>query len=109
MTLRIVTWRDPEGKLGSRGATWIAETSVDEQTFSTKSKNGAPNPLARILIKVGIPDQPAGFVSLRYRSLANMAKWTYTESNRVLQRVRWEPRPGGLSGSYQNPPDSEFA
>jgi hypothetical protein len=35
---------------------WVAETMIDGQSFSARSKHGAPNELARQLVAAGIPD-----------------------------------------------------
>jgi len=56
--------------------------------------------LARVLVCGGVPDQPVqirqvglkGYIS--YRSLHELARWTYEESTTMpLRRVRWKPPP----------------
>jgi hypothetical protein len=77
-----------------------AECNVDGWRYSARSRHGAPNELARVLVSAGVADQPVevrqvgikGYIS--YRSLHEMARWIYQESAKVpLRRVRWKPPP----------------
>jgi hypothetical protein len=95
-----------------------AECEVDGRRYSAKSRHGAPNELARLLVSVGIADQPVevshagikGYIT--YRSLHDMARWTFQESAKVpLRRVRWKPPPDFRGDSQtrdaQNRDDSD--
>ena len=83
-----------------RSSIFEAECELDGQRYSARSRHGAPNELARVLVSAGVPDQPvevrhAGVKGcLSWRSLHEMARWTYKESAGVpLRRVRWRPLP----------------
>ena len=90
------------GTRGSRGMAWIAHTLLDDgSTFTARSRSGAPNELARMLVAANIPDQPMQVFdthrdrwTIKYRSFHEAAKWTYAEGAATpLRRVRWTPRP----------------
>lgn len=77
-----------------------AECEVDGQHYSARSRHGAPNELARVLVSAGVADQPVevrqvgikGYIS--YRALHELARWTYQETVAVpLRQVRWRPLP----------------
>ena len=77
-----------------------AECEVDGQRYSARSRHGAANELARLLVSAGVADQPvevrhAGLKGcLSWRSLHELARWTYEETAGVpLRRVRWKPLP----------------
>lgn len=77
-----------------------AECEVEGRRYSARSRHGAPNQLARVLVSAGVPDQPLEVRQtgikrgLSYRSLHELARWTYEESAMVpLRRVRWKPAP----------------
>jgi hypothetical protein len=81
-----------------RASLYEAECEVDGRRYSARSRHGAPNELARVLVAAGAADQPVevrqvgikGCIS--YRSLHELALWTYEESATVpLRRVRWKP------------------
>ena len=83
-----------------RSCFYEAECEVDGRRYAARSRHGAANELARVLVSAGVPDQPVevrhtglkGCVS--YPSLHEMAGWTYEESAGVsLRRVRWKPLP----------------
>jgi hypothetical protein len=83
-----------------RSSIFEAECEVDGRRYSARSRHGAPNELARLLVSAGVADQPvevrhAGIKGcLSWRSLHEMARWTYEESAGVpLRRVRWRPLP----------------
>jgi hypothetical protein len=83
-----------------RSCVYEAECEVDGRCYSTRSRHGAPNELARVLVSAGIPDQSVEVRHtdikgcLCWRSLNEMARWTYAESaTGSLRRVRWKPIP----------------
>jgi ferredoxin len=87
----------------STGSLWEASTEIDRKTYSASSRHGAPQALARVLVAAGIPDQPVEVRSeerpgcIRYRSLYEMTKWTFTEgTSTLLHRVRYQEQPKGV-------------
>jgi hypothetical protein len=84
-----------------------AECEFDGRRYSAKARRGAPNALARVLVSAGVPDQ---LVEVRqtglkgaiwYRSLHELAYWTYEESAVVpLRRVRWKP-PQDIAAAFR--------
>jgi hypothetical protein len=97
------------------GSLWEAVTEIDGQPYSATSRHGAPQALARVLVAAGIADQPVEVRSevcvfdngaeirteqlrgcIRHRSLHAMAKWTYSEGNQPLRRVRFQEQPEGV-------------
>jgi hypothetical protein len=83
-----------------RSSFFEAECEVDGRRYAARSRRGAPNELARVLVSAGVADQPvevrhAGIKGcISYPSLHEMARWTYEESATVpLRRVRWKPLP----------------
>jgi hypothetical protein len=98
------------------GSLWEASTEIDGKTYSTTSRHGAPQALARVLVAAGIADQPIAVRSevcvldtgaeirteqlrgcISYRSLHAMAKWTFTEgAATLLHRVRYQEQPEGV-------------
>jgi hypothetical protein len=81
-----------------RSSFFEAECEVDGRRYAARSRRGAPNELARVLVSAGVADQPvavrhAGIKGcISYRSLHELALWTYEESATVpLRRVRWKP------------------
>ena len=89
---------------------WIAEATIEGQTYTARARHGAPNELARQLVATGFSDRPiviryrdlAG--SMTYRSFHAAATWTYSEGNQPLRRVRYREPPEGLfvgSGARQ--------
>jgi hypothetical protein len=116
MTIRIDTCIVPSSR-GATGSAWHAACAIDERIFEATSRHGAPNALARVLVEAGIPDDDVevhdldrgepgiGIVSLRYRSMHEMAKWTYEESaGRPLRRVRFRERPEDATGVAREAP-----
>jgi hypothetical protein len=111
--IEVSTWPQEETRTPDRACYWVAETTLENgRYFTARSRNGAPNELARLLAAAGIPDQPMqtydqrGVKALYYKSFYGAAKWTYEESAHVpLRRVRWKPRPEGIvfgGGNAQN-------
>jgi len=89
---------------------WIAEATIEGQTYSARARHGAPNELARQLVAAGFADRPmviryqglAG--SITYRSFHAAATLTYSEGNQPLRRVRYREPPEGIflgSGARQ--------
>jgi hypothetical protein len=83
-----------------RSSIFEAECEVDGRHYSARSRHGAPNELARLLVSAGVADQPVevhhvGIKGcLSWRSLHEMALWTFAEGPGVpLRRVRWKPLP----------------
>jgi hypothetical protein len=83
-----------------RSCVYEAECEVDGRRYSARSRHGAANELARVLVSAGVPDQPveirqAGIKGcMTWHSLHELARWTYHESATVtLRRVRWKPPP----------------
>jgi hypothetical protein len=83
-----------------RSCLYDAECEVSGQHYSARSRHGAANELARVLVCGGVPDQPVEIrqVGLKgcitYCSLYELAHWTYEESAAMpLRRVRWKPSP----------------
>jgi hypothetical protein len=81
-----------------RSCVYQAECEVDGRSYSARSRHGAPNELARVLVAAGVSDQPVEVRQvgikgcITYRSLHELACWTYEESATVpLRRVRWKP------------------
>jgi hypothetical protein len=89
-----------------RSSLFEAECEVDGRRYAARSRRGAPNELARVLVSAGVADQPvevrhAGIKGcISYPSLHEMARWTYEESATVpLRRVRWKPLPDFTAAS----------
>jgi hypothetical protein len=84
-----------EGSRSNTGIAWEAVATTAGQTYSARSRHGAPNALARVLVAAGVEDDrvevrylgTAGCMS--YRSLHAMAGWTFAESDAPLRRVRY--------------------
>ena len=91
------------GHYTDRGGLWKAECTVGGQHFEANSRHSAPHELARKLLAAGVPDdemiiETAGLKgTASCRSFYAMAKYTYTEGDRLLQRVKWKPRPEGIT------------
>ena len=98
--IRMLEWPLENTRTPERSCFYAAECEVDGQHYSARSRRGAANELARVLVCGGVPDQPVEIrqVGLKgrisYRSLHELARWTYEESATVsLRRVRWKPPP----------------
>ena len=81
---------------------WIAEATVEGRTYTARSRHGPANQLARQLVAAGFPDWP---MVIRYRGLAGTmayrsfyaaARWTFSEGERPLRRVRYREPPKGV-------------
>ena len=98
--IKMRQWPVEGTRTPGKSSIFEAECEVDGRRYSARSRHGAPNELARLLVSVGIADQPvevshAGIRGcITYRSLHDLARWTYQESAKVpLRRVRWKPLP----------------
>jgi hypothetical protein len=75
--MAVGKYPDPE-----RSCVYEAECEIGGQRYSARSRHGAPNELARVLVSAGVADQPvevrhAGIKGcISYRSLHQMARWT---------------------------------
>jgi hypothetical protein len=96
----MLQWPLQNTRTPERSCFYEAECEVDGQRYSARSRHGAPNKLARLLISAGVPDQSVevrqvgikGCVS--YPSLHELARWTYQETaGEPLRRVRWKLPP----------------
>lgn len=97
--LIVRQWPAEATRKPDRPCYWVAETVINGRTYAVRSRYGAVNKLARLLVAVGIPDAPLAVTqpSLKgeiiYRSFYEAAKWTYAESaTRGPRRVRWVNR-----------------
>ena len=111
MPIAVTTWPDEATRTPSSPCVWIAEATIEGQTYTARARHGAPNELARQLVAAGFADRPMGIRyqglagSMTYRSLHAAATWTYGERDQPLRRVRYKERPEGLflgSGARQN-------
>jgi hypothetical protein len=91
-------WPLERTRTPEKSCVFEAECEIDGRRYSARSRHGAPNELARLLVSVGIADQPvevshAGIRGcITYRSLHDLGRWAYQESAAVpLRRVRWKP------------------
>jgi hypothetical protein len=96
--IKMRQWPLEGTRTPEKSCVFEAECEVDCRRYSARSRHGAPNELARLLVSVGVADQPvevshAGIRGcITYRSLHDLARWTYQESAAVpLRRVRWKP------------------
>lgn len=91
------------GRYTGRGGLWKAETRVRGQHFEATSRSSAPHELARTMLMAGVPDEAMTIETEGLKGVATcasfhaMAKYTYTEGDRLLQRVKWKPRPEGIT------------
>jgi hypothetical protein len=91
-----------ETRTPSNSCYWLAECELAGQHFEARSRVGAPNELARVLVAAGVPDAPmvVSYEGLRgtttCRSFHEAAKWTYSESPATpLRRVRFRELDAG--------------
>ena len=96
--IKMRQWPLEGTRTSGKSCIFEAECEVDGQRYSARSRHGAPNELARVLVSAGVADQPVevrqvgvkGYIS--YCALHELARWTYQESTTVpLRRVRWKP------------------
>jgi hypothetical protein len=87
-----------------RSCVYEAECEVEGRRYSARSRHGAPNELARVLVSAGVADQPveirqAGIKGCVTYSLHELARWTYVGSATApVRRVRWKPPPDFWAG-----------
>src|SRR5262249_33525451 len=111
LTPIIVTCRPLEAtRTANSPCSWIAEATIEGQTYTARARHGAPNELPRQLVATRSSDRP---IVIRYRALAGRltyrsfhaaATWTYSEGNQPLRRVRYKQPPEGVflgSGARQ--------
>jgi hypothetical protein len=103
----ITTYPDEASKTQDNVCHWVAETEIDGIFYQCKSRHGATNELARILINAGIPDTSIetrigdiadlgwgrpGMRLLSHPSFHIAAKFTYSEGKTAsLHRQTWLP------------------
>jgi hypothetical protein len=100
--ITVTTWPEEATRTPNSACVWVAEATVDGRTCTARSRHGAANELARQLVAAGFTDRPmvirnrgrAGTGT--YRSLHDVAKWTFTEGDHPLRRVRYREQPEGL-------------
>ena len=79
----------------NRSCYWLAECEIRGRRYEARSRHGAPNELARQLLAEGVDgDRPMHVlfgekVARRWCSVAEPARWTYSEGDRVLHRQRY--------------------
>jgi hypothetical protein len=94
--ISVRQWPEEATRTPNSACYWIAETTIDGQEYSARSRHGAARELARVLVAAGIPDAPMEVHSaglrghLTFGSFHAAAIWTFTEGNTPLQRVRWQ-------------------
>jgi hypothetical protein len=96
MTIHVHQWPEEATRSPGKSCRWVAEAIIDGITYTARSRHGAPNELARVLVAAGIPDAPMAVSHGRlrgettYRSFHEIALWTYEETaTKPLHRVRW--------------------
>src|SRR5580700_6963878 len=60
VTTAIIVHQRPDEptRTPNKSCRWIAEAVVDRRVFTARSRYGAPNELARVLVAAGIADAP---------------------------------------------------
>jgi hypothetical protein len=100
--ITVTNWPDEATRTPNSACTWVAETMVEGQIYTARTRHGAPNELARQLVAVGLADRPMvihyrGRVgTMTYRSFHAAATWTYSEGDQPLRRVRYREQPEGV-------------
>lgn len=103
---------EPETRTPENNCVFRAECEVGGAHYVARTRTGAANALARLLVAAGVPDGPmvvlhegvAGEMS--YQSFHDAAVWTFTEGDKPLQRARWtDPatRFGAIATAKQAP------
>jgi hypothetical protein len=94
--IRVHLWPLEETRTAAKGCAYMAACEIDGIPYSARSRHGAPNELARVLLAAGIPDQPMAVThrglkgEMTCRSFHEAARWTYEETaTKPLHRVRW--------------------
>jgi hypothetical protein len=85
------------------GCYWLAECTIDGQSYTARSRRGAPHELARLLVGAGVTDQPmivrsfglAGYAT--YLSIHKAALYTIEENaGTAPRRAKWREPPADL-------------
>jgi hypothetical protein len=100
--IAVTTWPDEATRTSNSACLWIAEATVEGRTYTARSRHGPANELARQLVAAGLLDRPmvirrlglAG--TMTYRSFHAAARWTFSEGERTLRRVRYREPPEGV-------------
>jgi hypothetical protein len=94
--IRVHQWPLEDTRTPSKSCFYQAVCEIDGVSYSARSRYGASNELARVLVAAGIPDRPMVVVQkglkgdLTYPSFHEAAKWTYQETETIpLRRVPW--------------------
>jgi hypothetical protein len=110
MPITVTTWPDESTRTPNSACAEVAEAMVEGRVYVARSRHGAPNELARQLVTAGLADRP---MVIRYRrrvgtmiyhSFHGAARWTYTEGDQPLRRVKYREQPEGVflgSGTRQ--------
>ena len=92
----VQQWPEEETRTPEKTCFYVAACEIDGVPYSARSRHGAPNELARVLVAAGIPDAPMAIThrwlrgEMTYGSSHETALWTYEETaTRPLHRVRW--------------------
>ncbi|MGA8757659.1 MAG: hypothetical protein WB611_15250 [Stellaceae bacterium] len=98
--IKMRQWPLENTRTPEKSCIFEAACELDGQPYTARSRHGAANELARMLVAAGVADQPvevchAGIKGwITYCSLHELARWSYQESAKVtLRRVRWKPHP----------------
>jgi hypothetical protein len=100
--IEVTTWPEEATRTPNSACIWIAEATVDGRMYTARSRRGAANELVRQLVAAGLADRAMvirnrrSAVSGSYRSFHAAAKWTFSEGDQPLHRVRYREQPKGL-------------
>ena len=85
---------DEPTRTPGKSCVYAAECTIAGQTYIARSRYGAPNELARVLVAAGVPDAPmqvecAGLCGcITYRSFHKLAGYSLEENAQVSLRRR---------------------
>lgn len=91
----VSLWPLEDTRTPERACYYVAECEIDGRRYSARSRSGASAALARELVAAGVSEGP---MIIRHRglkgemrlpSLFEAAKWTTSEGQKALARVRW--------------------
>jgi hypothetical protein len=95
-----------ETRSPDRSCVWEAVTTINGKTYTARSRRGASNELARLLVNADIPDAGMRLFTgnlkgyLFQKSFHEHAKYTYAESRtQPLQRGKWQD-PAVTTGQF---------
>lgn len=111
-------WPEEDTRTPEKFCFYTAETQIDGVTYRGRSRTGASNELARVLVAAGVPDAPmhveqVGIAGhLVWKSFHKAALWTYEETaTKPLRRIpyaeveagreRLRARRGAVEGQNQ--------